>query len=148
MAHSIKENCIGCTACTKVCPVFAIQGERGHLHVINAVRCVDCSVCGMICPKGAVADGKNNIVVQVPRNRMKKPVIDPNICSACRLCVLACTRGALAISLPKFRGDLRVSAELTDEKKCVGCSLCERDCPIGAIRMAAPERLPGEVETE
>ena len=35
MTYTIIETCIGCTACTKKCPVEAITGLRDELHVID-----------------------------------------------------------------------------------------------------------------
>jgi ferredoxin len=35
LAYTIIETCIGCTACTKKCPVEAISGYRNELHVID-----------------------------------------------------------------------------------------------------------------
>lgn len=135
MPYSITEDCIGCTACAKLCPVFAIQGERGARHKVNTRRCVSCGVCGRACPKGAVLDGGGTACAPVPRPRWRKPVIDETLCSACSMCVAVCTAGALAISLPKHRGDIHVFAELAEPKKCVGCALCEAECPLGAVSM-------------
>jgi formate hydrogenlyase subunit 6/NADH:ubiquinone oxidoreductase subunit I len=136
-AHRITEACIGCTACAKTCPVFAISGERGKRHTINELRCVGCGVCGRVCPRSAVVDAAGNVCVPVKRNRWPKPAIDEALCSACSICVTDCTPGALRISLPRFRGDIHVHAELFEPNKCVGCAICESHCPLGAIAMAA-----------
>ena len=71
MAFSINENCIGCTACAALCPVFAINGTRGEKHSINEKRCVECGVCGKACPKAAVCDGEAMyaIVLSVPNGQ-------------------------------------------------------------------------------
>jgi formate hydrogenlyase subunit 6/NADH:ubiquinone oxidoreductase subunit I len=135
MAYLITEKCIGCTACARACPVFAIQGERGAKHEINAKRCVECGVCGRICPAGAVTDGTGVVCTAKKRAEWRKPVIDKETCSACSICVNFCTAGALSISKPAFCGDIDVNAELTAPQKCVDCALCERNCPIGAITM-------------
>ena len=137
MPYHIGGECTGCTACSKLCPVFAISGERGAQHVINEKRCVECGVCGRICPKSAIRDGGGKACVQVKRSQWPKPVVDSAVCSACSICVNDCTPGALKISLPKFRGDIRVYATLAQGQKCVGCAICESHCPLGAIKMEA-----------
>jgi len=137
MPYHIGEECTGCTACAKLCPVFAISGERGARHAINEKRCVECGVCGRVCPKSAIKDSAGKTCVPVKRSQWPKPVIDTETCSACSICVNDCTPGALRISLPKFRGDIKVYAELAQQQKCVGCAICESHCPLGAIKMEA-----------
>ena len=139
MSYSIGENCIGCTACARSCPVEAISGERGQRHSVNAKRCVDCGVCGRTCPKGAVTDEAGRAVAAVPRAKWQKPVIDKTLCSACSMCVAVCRANALRIAPPAFHGDIHVTAELFDGKKCVGCALCARECPLHAIAMREVE---------
>lgn len=48
------EKCIGCTACTRKCPVAAISGERKQLHVIDQALCIKCGVCMETCKFDAV----------------------------------------------------------------------------------------------
>ena len=135
LAFSITNACEGCAACAKLCPVAAVTGTPKEQHTINPKRCVECGVCGRVCPKGAVADAADNLLPRVPRKDWPKPAFDSEKCTACGICVQACTAGALAITLPQFKGDLRVSAYLANEKKCVGCGLCAQDCPMDVISM-------------
>ena len=144
MAYFITEACSGCTACSRLCPVFAIAGERGGRHVINAKRCVECGVCARACAKEGVADAAGNKLSKLPRKDWPKPVIKQDECSACQMCVDACTARALSISLPKARGDLEVYAYLSQPKKCVGCGICEDVCPLRIIAMESPVK-EGEV---
>jgi ferredoxin len=134
-SYRISEDCIGCTACAKFCPVFAITGKKGSLHIVNENRCVQCGVCGRVCPKGAIIDGAGNTCTPVNRAEWPKPLINTEICSACSICVNDCTPGALRISLPQFPGDIKVYAELAQPKQCVGCAICKSHCPIKAISM-------------
>ena len=135
-AYRIGDECIGCTACARSCPVFAISGERGKRHYINTLRCVACGVCGRICPSGAISDSGGKTCSPVKKVLWPKPRIDTGLCSACGICVQDCTPRALSISMPLSRGDIRVHAELSDPGKCVACALCEKHCPLGAISMA------------
>lgn len=45
-----EEQCIGCTACIKVCPVDAIVGATKQSHTVIANICTDCSACLKPCP--------------------------------------------------------------------------------------------------
>ncbi len=56
ITYGINENCegVGCRLCAKNCPVDAISGERGKLHVIDAEACVKCGICREVCSYDAV----------------------------------------------------------------------------------------------
>ena len=50
----IEEKCIGCTACSRKCPVNAISGEVKKLHTIDRETCIKCGVCLDTCKFGAI----------------------------------------------------------------------------------------------
>jgi NADP-reducing hydrogenase subunit HndC len=50
----VDENCVGCTACARACPVGAITGERKEIHKIDTGLCIKCGACMDRCKFNAV----------------------------------------------------------------------------------------------
>jgi NADP-reducing hydrogenase subunit HndC len=50
----VEENCVGCTACARNCPVNAISGEKKQVHFIHQEMCIKCGVCYDKCKFNAI----------------------------------------------------------------------------------------------
>jgi Na+-translocating ferredoxin:NAD+ oxidoreductase RNF subunit RnfB len=46
--------CVGCTKCTKACPVNAIAGTVKQPHLIDQDLCIKCKACVEVCPFKAI----------------------------------------------------------------------------------------------
>ena len=52
--YMINEKCIGCTACSRVCPVSCISGQVKVKHEINQNACIKCGACYNACRFSAI----------------------------------------------------------------------------------------------
>jgi NADP-reducing hydrogenase subunit HndC len=50
-----EEKCVGCTLCSRVCPVDAISGEKKMAHLIDPKICIKCGACMEKCKFGAIS---------------------------------------------------------------------------------------------
>ena len=50
----IPENCVGCTACRRVCPVGCISGHPKQVHFIDLNICISCGACFDACKFNAI----------------------------------------------------------------------------------------------
>lgn len=50
----IPENCVGCTACKRVCPTSCISGDPKKIHEIDQTQCIKCGACFKACKFNAI----------------------------------------------------------------------------------------------
>ena len=53
----VEDNCIGCTACARKCPVSCISGDKRQPHIIDQSQCIKCGECMVACKFDAVIKG-------------------------------------------------------------------------------------------
>jgi NADH-quinone oxidoreductase subunit F len=49
--HIDPEKCQACGLCLKNCPVEAISGKKGTVHIIDQKKCTRCDTCYDVCPE-------------------------------------------------------------------------------------------------
>jgi len=53
-AKVLREDCVACGACVKVCPVEAITVYKGIFAEVDHIMCIGCTKCAVICPASAI----------------------------------------------------------------------------------------------
>lgn len=54
IASVLKENCVACGACRKVCPKSALSIYHGCYAKVDGSLCVGCGKCSKECPTNAI----------------------------------------------------------------------------------------------
>ncbi|MBL4932396.1 NADH-quinone oxidoreductase subunit NuoF [Clostridium paridis] len=52
--YKITDKCIGCTKCSRLCPVKCISGKLKEVHFIDEDKCIKCGTCFEGCPVKAI----------------------------------------------------------------------------------------------
>lgn len=50
----IEKDCVACGCCLSVCPLNAIQIDRGVLARVNPELCIGCGRCAKACPAAVI----------------------------------------------------------------------------------------------
>jgi NADH:ubiquinone oxidoreductase subunit F (NADH-binding) len=50
----VPDNCVGCTACARNCPVNCISGGKKEVHFIDQATCIKCGTCFEKCKFNAI----------------------------------------------------------------------------------------------
>lgn len=56
----VESKCIGCSACSRVCPVNAITGTIGKKYIIDKTKCINCGACFNTCKFKAINKQEKN----------------------------------------------------------------------------------------
>ena len=54
IAYILKDNCVACGACRKVCPKSALSIYKGCYAKMDSSLCVGCGKCSKTCPANAI----------------------------------------------------------------------------------------------
>jgi ferredoxin len=112
-----RDKCIGCAACSLLCPAGALQAEDAEgIRTLSYVhrRCVVCGICVRACPEGA-AELKHELGMRRIFQPFSKDALGNVELSACKEC------GALYLPAPQLD---KVSAMLADES-VYSCPTCK-----------------------
>ncbi len=127
MTYEILTTCTGCGMCLSICPVKAISGGPGRLHVIDADYCIGCGACARVCNSSSVIDQNGNILTHESKKHWMIPHFDASKCSFCGKCYEMCPAGIIT------RPFSSKVPELTNSKLCASCHWCEKVCVFNAI---------------
>lgn len=130
-----EEDCIGCGACMKECPVDCIELEMpSPVHIGST--CVYCGKCIETCPFSAISlkeeyfEAENGRIFfkrrDVPGTAQGEVLINDNACQRCEVCVNKCPVDALYLENDKVK---------VDQDKCIFCGECQIICPTKAVRL-------------
>jgi formate hydrogenlyase subunit 6/NADH:ubiquinone oxidoreductase subunit I len=137
----INEDCTGCTACVKRCPVDAIKGRRKGQHDIDPDLCIDCGACAPVCSDNAIFDNNGTRIMFKKKKAWPFAFVDEINCVGCEKCVDECPFDSLKIVGHPVDASFHGIC-INDEKKCTGCRICEWACPYDAIFIFPKDQAP------
>lgn len=141
MTFVIMEDCTGCTACVKRCPVDAIKGARKGQHDINPDLCIDCGACAPVCADNAIFNNLGERVMFQKKKSWPFAFVDEINCVGCEKCVDECPFDALRIVEHPIDASFH-GVCVVEEKNCTGCRICEWACPYDAIFVYPKDNAP------
>lgn len=50
LAQLLRQRCVACGCCAKVCPLGAVTVYRGLYAQVDEGKCVGCGKCAAVCP--------------------------------------------------------------------------------------------------
>ena len=132
LARIREAECIGCTLCIRACPVDAILGAQGQMHVVLEESCTGCDLCREPCPVDCIdlvplpaqELGPQNPSSQYPR------LAQDATCIHCGFCEPACPKHLKPQLLFRHSGEHEALLAL-DLDQCIECGQCDRVCPTG-----------------
>ena len=113
-------NCIGCGACTMVCPegdVLAMLG--GKAVIVNGYKCIGHSLCAEVCPVGAIT-----MVLASPSMGEDMPQLSPQFETTIKNMFIVGELGGLAL----------IKNAVTQGRDCID-TIANRIAAIGGARM-------------
>ena len=143
----VKADCIGCGACTAVCPFDAIKPD----FTTRPAECTFCQTCGGVCPVGAIEFAgrlPRTAEALVPATTGEEPTISRRACAAgivgagvaaigVRTVFGAGLGKAGAPSLVRPPGSVPEQEFL---QLCVRCGACFKACPFNVLQPVAFEQ--------